>query len=159
MKNCLFFIFATSLLFSACQQNTEASAQMKKLQEQLTEQNNLLEQAKIELAKCKTTDEKLLVHTVYFKLKSNISSKENIELVKEINKLNKIDVLKNLEIGTFQDLEDSRALSDYQLVMQMEFSSIEDYQIYQAHDIHLHLKKQAGKYLAGPPATYDYWTE
>ena len=94
-----------------------------------------------------------LVHVVYFKLKPNA---DQDALIEEINKLRGIEELHDLEIGIFENLEDQRALSDYQLMMSMAFKNEEDYKSYQAHKLHLGLKEKVGAYLAGPPATYDY---
>ena len=94
-----------------------------------------------------------LVHLVYFKVKSD---SDQVKLIEEINKLEGIEVLHDLEVGSFEDLGDQRALSDYQVVMQMSFKSEADYKTYQAHPIHLALKENAKSLLAGPPATYDY---
>ena len=108
--------------------------------------------AQAEIADLKSADD--LVHIVYFKMKED-ASKEG--LIKEIKKLEGIEVLHNLEVGTFQDLGDKRAMSEFGIVMQMEFANETDYKTYQAHPIHLALKKAVGAYLAGPPVTYDYW--
>lgn len=94
-----------------------------------------------------------LVHVVYFKLKPDA---DRAELIEAINTLKAIEVLHNLEIGTFEDLKDKRALSDYQLMMSMAFKNKEAYAIYQTHEIHLALKANTKDLMAGPPATYDY---
>ncbi len=94
-----------------------------------------------------------LVHQVFFKLKKGTDIKG---LITEIKKLNNIPVLKHLEIGTFADLKDPRALSDYGLMMQMRFANEIDFQTYQTHPIHIALKEKGKAYLGGPPVTYDY---
>lgn len=133
-------------LFLACKPEIDTSkVDNYKLKEALK-----MAQAKIK--DLKSADD--LVHIVYFKLKED-ASKDG--LIAEIKKLEGIDVLKNLEVGTFQDLGDKRAMSQFDVVMQMEFENETDYKIYQAHPIHLALKAAAGAYLAGPPVTYDYW--
>lgn len=158
MKNLLFLFLATPLFFSACQQNN-ATEQLATLQQQLSEKTTALQQAQATIDNLKETKGKQLVHTVYLKLKPGLSGKENLALVAEISKLNGIEVVNNLEYGVFQDVGDARALSEYGLVMQMSFDNMDDYHSYQANEIHLNLKEQLGQYLAGPPATYDYWTE
>lgn len=150
MKNVIFsYLFCCFLFSFGCHQNTTAKIESLKSQ---------LETATAEIQKLKeeTTDKKQLVHIVWFIMKSEA---DHNGLIAEIKKLEKIEVLNNLEIGKFQDLGDARAMSDLDLVMQMGFDSEEDYKTYQAHPIHLGLKKAAGKYLAGPPVTYDFWTE
>jgi len=94
-----------------------------------------------------------LVHVVYFELKK---AETRDILIKEIKKLQAIEVVHNLEIGTFTDLGDERALSQYDLMMQMDFKNKKEYEIYKSHPLHLELKKVTMSLLAGPPATYDY---
>jgi stress responsive alpha/beta barrel protein len=95
-----------------------------------------------------------LVHIVLLKVKENVDSKK---LIEEIEKLNGIPGLINLEVGTFKDLGDTRALSAYSIIIQMRFENEKDYQTYQQHPIHLRLKENTKSYLASPPSTYDYW--
>jgi len=98
----------------------------------------------------------LLVHIVLFPVKENVSSEEKDEMIKQIVKLENIPQVKGLSVGNFTDLEDKRALDQYAITMTMGFSSKADYIIYQDHPIHLQLKKDIGKYLSGPPVTYDF---
>lgn len=97
-----------------------------------------------------------LVHIVLLKVKENAAIDE---LILEIQKLSAIPEVKNLEVGTFKDLGDTRALSEYAVLMQMRFENEPDYQVYQKHPIHLALKENTKLYLAGPPVTYDYLTK
>lgn len=76
----------------------------------------------------------------------------------KMEKMEAIPVLSNLEIGKFQDLGDQRAMSDFSIVMQMDFDSEENYRRYQEHPIHLALKRAIGLFLGASPITYDYWT-
>ncbi|MEM8908372.1 MAG: hypothetical protein AAGD05_11045, partial [Bacteroidota bacterium] len=64
--------------------------------------------------------------------------------------------VKDLQVGTFTDLGDTRALQQYHLVMQMGFSGQQAYQSYQQHPIHVALKEKLAEYLAASPSTYDY---
>ena len=97
-----------------------------------------------------------LVHIVFFKLKEGTDVDS---LIYEIKKIEKIPGLKNLEVGQFKDLDDVRALSEYQVMMQMRFANRADYHIYQKHPLHLSLQENAKAYLAGPPVTYDYFAK
>ena len=67
--------------------------------------------------------------------------------------------MNDLTVGEFHDLGDPRAMSDLDVVMSVKFETDADYKTYQAHELHLKLKENAGKYLAGPPVTYDFWTK
>lgn len=77
-------------------------------------------------------------------------------MIEEIKKLEAIEQVHEMQVGQFKDLGDQRALSDYELFLQMSFTDEAAYQTYQKHPIHLTLKEKAGAYLAGPPVTYDY---
>lgn len=121
-----------------------------------------LKQMKEELSLAKSTIERLnsqiepegdLVHVVFFKTKPEA---DIVALGKEIEKLKAIEVIKDLQYGAFENLEDQRALSDYSMMLEMSFDNKVDYQTYQKHPIHLQLKENAKAFLAGPPATYDY---
>ena len=150
MKNtlyiCLTFCFFS---FLGCRQNS--NPEIEKLKSQLESAS-----AEIQKLKTETADKKQLVHIVWFKMKPEA---DKSELIAEIKKLEAIEVLNDLEVGKFQDLGDARAMSNLDLVMQMSFDSETDYKTYQAHPIHLDLKKAAGGYIAAPPVTYDFWTE
>jgi len=151
MKNtlylCLTFCFFS---FFGCRQNT--TSEIEDLKSQLETATSEIQKLKMELAE----DKKQLIHIVWFKMKPEA---DKSALIAEIKKLEKIEILNDLEVGKFEDLGDTRAMSDLDLVMQMGFDSEEDYKTYQAHPIHLNLKKAAGKYIAAPPVTYDFWTE
>mgnify|MGYP000633227520 FL=1 len=97
-----------------------------------------------------------LVHIVLFNLKEDA---DQAALIAEIKKLEAIEEVQDLEVGPFENLGDDRALSDYELIMQMSFVNNEAYQAYQGHPVHLALKEAAKAYMGGPPATYDFMKE
>lgn len=125
------------------------------LEAELKETQDRLNATQAELVELKTTTQKEanLVHIVLFNLKPEADQEA---LLAEIKKLEDIPVLQDLEVGPFENLGDDRALSDYEMIMQMSFANAEDYQAYQQHPIHLHLKELAGGFMGGPPATYDF---
>lgn len=125
------------------------------LQQQLDKAETALSEAQAKIAKLESNlaDEGELVHIVLFNLKPEA---DQAALIAEIKKLEEIEVLKDLRVGPFENLEDVRALSDYELIMEMSFEHAADYKAYQEHPIHLALKEAAGAYMAGPPATYDF---
>lgn len=147
-----------TILFTAfaCADDAALQERFSELEEQLQLRNEQLEDLQKQFDQASQSSDSSLVHIVYFKLKPNASQ---AELIQKIRTLEEIEVLRGLEIGAFKDLGDQRALSDYQLVMQMDFESVKDYQTYQSHPIHQKLKQDLGAFLAGPPATYDYWTQ
>lgn len=118
------------------------------------------EQLRTRVAQRDTDDrsEVRLVHLVWFKLKTDLTDDERTEFMDQIRKLDQIEWVNNLEIGNFAELGDTRAMQEFQLVMGMNFRTEQEYRDYQSHPIHLALKDAVGKYLAGPPVTYDYWT-
>lgn len=97
-----------------------------------------------------------LVHLVLLDLKDDLDEIQMNKLLQAIQDLEKIDVLQRLEIGAFTDLDDPRALSQYELIFSMAFKNKKDYDQYQKHPLHLELKKIAGPLLSAAPATYDY---
>jgi len=150
MKN-LLIIIAIGLL-TACQQNADLPKRIVQLESELRSAKTEI----AELSKAKTAKAETLTHLVYLNLKEDISGSEREKLVKAIDELKKIPEVKNLEQGSFKNLNDPRALSDFELFFQMDFKDTTDYKVYQAHEIHLALKRLAKGLLAGPPVTYDY---
>ena len=100
-----------------------------------------------------------LVHLVWFKMDPELTAEQDAAFIAELRKLDDIGEVNDLEIGRFQELGDARAMSELDIVMSMGFDSEQDYRNYQDHPIHVKLKGDIGEYLAGPPVTYDYWTE
>ncbi len=130
----------------ACGQNASTSTEIEDLKQEL-------KAAQATIQQMESSSKGRLVHVVYADLKSNA---DKAAFIKEVEKLEAIEVVENLEIGTFKDVGDSRALSDYEVVFQMDFANEKEYQTYQAHPAHLALKKAVGEYLAAPPKTYDF---
>lgn len=149
MKNFITLLLLTSFFFSCQNDNPQ-------LEKELKETKARLEAAKAALLKKENTTSTPLVHEVYFNLKDDLSENQINALESDILKLKDISVVHHLVLGTFKNLEDPRALSDYEIKMTMEFKNEKEYAEYQAHPIHLNLKKSVADLLAGPPATYDY---
>ena len=146
-------ILFTLMFMSACQpsglQNKLASCQ-----EELKETKAAYEEAQSQL-QTSETDPKL-VHTVYLNIKDDISAEDKNFLLSGIKSLSSIPGVNDFKSGTFKDLGDQRALSTYEVVLQMEFLDESAYQKYQQDSIHLAFKKRVGHLLAGPPATHDF---
>lgn len=139
-----FIVILFSLL--SCNAGTESALKIQELNLQLLEKEK-------QIKLLETVENRFLVHLVYFNLKPEANGKEFIEALK---KMATIPVVKDLEVGHFKDLSDKRAMVDFEVIMQMAFDSEEDYKTYQAHPVHLELKKLATDFVAAPPATYDY---
>ena len=142
-----YLFFCSFLIFASCS-DSALQGDIKKLKDELSEARTTIENLKGQIE-----SEGELVHVVMFKLKPET---DQGALLREIKKLEEIEQVKDLEVGTFEDLGDKRALSDYDMTMTMSFDSKADYEIYQKHPIHLALKGYVTPMVAGPPATYDF---
>ncbi len=94
-----------------------------------------------------------LVHTVYF----DVQPEDSEALIQACKKMEDIAEVHYLMVGAFKDLGDKRALSKYDVVMQMQFADEDAYRSYQAHPLHLSLKEKVKDLISGPPATHDFW--
>ncbi|MEL6925132.1 MAG: Dabb family protein [Bacteroidota bacterium] len=126
-----------------------------------------LQTAKADLAKAEASIQQLqqqlevvtadqsatLTHFVFLSLREGADSQACLD---ELKKLTAIQEVKDMALGPFEDLNDARALSDYDLVMEMSFDDAAAYQRYQQHPVHLQVRDNLGAYLGGPPATYDF---
>ena len=133
--------------------NSALETELKTAKDALASAKTALQKANQEIAILKQADTGKLVHVVFFKIKPDVDVAVVIE---EIKKLQQIPEVQDLEVGTFEDLGDARALSDYNLVMEMTFDNKVAYDTYQQHPVHLTLKENLGAFSAGPPATYDF---
>ena len=149
MKNLSLLVTLFLLAFFSCRQAANT--------DEVTALKSKLAFAESQLEALKSPEKEQLVHVVYFKTKEGTES----DLIQAIKKLEAIEVMHELEVGAFEDLGDARAMSQFGVVMQMNFDNEVDYKTYQTHQIHLDLKayiKNSGV-LLGPPVTYDYWTK
>lgn len=149
MKNFLTILLLISI--SASCQNSNPQ-----LEKELSETKARLEAAKSALEKKTTTTETSLVHEVYFNLKDDLTPDQIDQVHQAILQLKDIPVVHNLVVGDFKNLNDPRALSDYEIKISMEFMDEKEYSKYQVHPVHLALKKSIAGILAMPPATYDF---
>ena len=110
---------------------------------------------------CQTQDsaqeEVPLMHLVMLNVKDDINGADLSNLVMQLESLQKIEQVKTLRVGSFKDLQDKRALSDYEVIMEMGFASEAEYRVYQDHPDHIAVRTAITPFLSGPPATYDYW--
>lgn len=149
MKDLILLLFL--VLFLASCQNPNPQ-----LEKELSETKGRLAAAESALEKRDSTAETPLVHEVYFNVKNDLNAAQKDQLYQAMYALKNIPVVRNLVVGDFKNLDDPRALADYEIKMSMEFKSEKDYVNYQAHPIHLTLKETASNLLAAPPVTYDF---
>lgn len=140
----------TTVLLMGCS-NTALEAELADSKEKIAALESELTNLKAE-----EDEDAPLVHIVLFNLKEDA---DQAALIAEIKKLEAIEEIQELEVGPFENLGDNRALSEYELIMQMSFVNNEAYQAYQQHPVHLNLKEAAKAYMGGPPATYDFMKE
>jgi len=147
-----YFSFLLLFILGSCS-NAALETELATAKNALATAEFALQKANQEIATLKQGDAGKLVHVVFFKIKPDTDASVAI---REIKKLQQIPEVQDLEVGTFEDLGDARALSDYGLMMEMTFDNKTAYDKYQQHPIHLALKENVGPFLAGPPATYDF---
>ncbi len=153
MKN-LLLLLAPLFLLASCRQGEP------RLQEELAQAQQQLGQVTAELELLKAGPEKgQLVHIVFLKLREGLPEEEVNRLITGIKKLEEIEVVKYLEVGKIADTGDPRFISNHDIAFQMNFASMEHYEIYQNHPAHLQVREGLTPSLAGPPAVYDYWVE
>ena len=146
-----YFSFLLIFILGSCS-NAALETELSSIKNALATAEAALQKANQEIAILKQDDTGKLVHVVFFKIKPDAAA----AAITEMKKLAEISEVQDLEVGTFEDLGDARALSDYHLIMEMTFDNKAAYDKYQQHPIHLALKDNVGAFLAGPPATYDF---
>lgn len=142
-----YFLFLISVILLSCN-NTVSEKEIADLNNELSETKK-----QITFLKSQIEPEGNLIHIVFFKLKPDADQNA---FSKEVKKLATIKEVMDFQFGTFEDLGDKRALSEFNMMMEMSFKDKAAYQAYQQNPIHLALKENTKPFLAGPPATYDY---
>lgn len=95
-----------------------------------------------------------LVHTVFFKLKNY---EDQPALIKSLETFKKIELIKRLEIGIFEDTGSPKSdLTSHQVMVQMTFDDLAAFRLYEKHPIHLASIEATKDLMAGPPTGYDY---
>lgn len=145
MKYYLFCVFAIGLLSCG---NKDYEKELERMENELAKAKSTIKNLESEIE-----EEGELIHIVFFDVKKDANLEE---VHTEMKKLEGIDVVKDLQYGSFEDLDDDRALSEYNYVLEMSFDGEKEYQQYQAHPIHFALKENVKSFLLAPPATYDY---
>ena len=148
MHRYIFLLSSFCLLFLAC---TDQGSE-----ETIAELQASLDEAQSQISAVEDPQAGSLVHLVFLTTREDLTDEERTTLLSELGRLGEIEEVKGYDIGEFEDLEDARALSQYNLILSMYFESEDDYRVYQNNDDHLDVRSKLGAYLAGPPATYDY---
>lgn len=98
----------------------------------------------------------LLEHIVLINLKEDSLVQE---FYAEAKKLKKISCVKKFEFGIYEDLDDPKALADYDIIMKLSFDHEKDFREYQEHPIHKSSKEATKHLLGAPPVSYHYYEQ
>lgn len=148
MKHLALSIF---LIFISCDQAIKPNNENKEMADELL-QKSLLE-ARNQLEQFQYEDSGTITHIVFFDLKPEANKEA---FINELTKVSEIDEVLDFDYGSFKNLNDARAMQEFELVMEMSFQSEAAYKAYQDHPIHMQLKSNVKDYLNAPPVTYDY---
>lgn len=116
-----------------------------------------LEQVRSELANLTSSNNPLLVHTVYLKTRPDLTSEELADLTSKLESLSSIEGVIGLGIGRPAATGDPRLNTDYDYVLQMGFASEADLSSYQNNETHIRARETTKSYLLSPPVVFDYW--
>jgi len=97
-----------------------------------------------------------LVHYVFLDVKDDVSANQYKFLIKEIKSIAKIDVVKDFEIGRYENMDDDRELENRDINFKMRFSSKKNYYTYQKSKEHMRVRELLSPFLTQAPLTYDY---
>ena len=148
-KGIKFYIFLAFIVLASCQTKSVKEAPYADLQLKYDSLHAmLLEQG---------PDDGELVHTVFLKLKEDISGVDKRMIMDEIKKLGLIAEVHDIHVGLKAETDDDRFISAHDIYFWMVFENITDMQTYRTHPDHLSLKSYLKPYLVEAPAVYDYW--
>lgn len=99
-----------------------------------------------------------LTHIVLLQLKETLTPEERKEVANLLQTLETIEEVQTLVVGFPEDTGDTRAIQDYNLVLQMTFADKEALAAYQVNEFHAKVREEAKQYQGGPPKILDYST-
>jgi len=114
-----FFTFCFLLFLSSCA-STALQSELTTAKSNLAKAEATLKMAQQTISNLQKEKTGRLVHLVFFKLKSE---QDAPTMIAEIKKLKAIPVVQDFEVGAFEDLGDARALSDYDIVLELVFKN------------------------------------
>jgi hypothetical protein len=100
-----------------------------------------------------------LVHAVYFNLKDDISDADEQRFLEELKRLADVPSADYVEAGPPAASGDPRMDSTFDMALQVGFPDLEALAKYQADSLHLDVKSKVGRFLAGPPVVYDFFSK
>jgi len=148
MKRCFISLISIVLLLGCAEEKDSNTRQLERLEQEIAELANRLENL---------PDHKAgLTHLVFLNLKDDISPGQVEVIMERINQLGNIANVRNFSIGHYQDVSDPRAMSQYEIVLELAFENAAELASYQKDEQHIAIRADLKKYLASPPVTYDY---
>jgi len=148
LKICFISIICIMFLIG-CQEEKDANTrQLERLEKKIAELTERLEKLPAPASG--------LTHLVFLDVKDDLSAEEQNTFFNSLNNLGQINAVSRFRIGHFTDVEDPRALKQYEVVLEMGFLDTSALYDYQKDEHHLAIRKMLRPYLAGPPITYDY---
>ena len=150
----IYYLVFLFFLISCHSKEDRDALVMAQLKQQIAEKE--LVRAKAALEVVKQEQSYALVHLVFFTFKSDLSDTQKTVFLDRLKELGNIPEVHSFKVGTFVDLNDPRALNEYDAVISMAFENEGAYQTYQKSTIHQQVKQSLAVFLAAKPAAYDY---
>lgn len=149
----LFYTFIITICFFSCTNTETASSEtVENLKAELASANE-----KIKDLQSQNSTEPVFQHTVFFKLKPNLTAEERKSFVEQLKGLEAIEVVQNITAEERKNVGDEgRALTQFDVMMMVTLTNEAALKIYDTHEIHQNLKKAMANYLAGPPSSFDF---
>lgn len=150
LKICFISLFCL-LFLVGCEEEKDANTrQLERLEKKVFELTERLENLPVPTSG--------LTHLVFLNLKDELSAEEQSIFFATLNELGQINSVASFRIGHFKNVDDPRALMQYEVVLEMGFQDVSALNAYQEDEQHLAIRAKLRPYLAGPPVTYDYLT-
>ncbi|MGH1365945.1 MAG: Dabb family protein [Calditrichia bacterium] len=148
MKICFISLISIALLIGCAEEKDSNTRQLERLELEIGELTKRLENL---------PDRKVgLTHLVFLDLKSDLLPEQLEGIMEKVNQLGEIANVQSFNIGRYQDVGDPRAMSQYEIVLELLFENAARLASYQQNEQHLAIRAELKKYLAGPPVVYDY---
>lgn len=160
MKN-IFYTLLTIIILSSCQSSDEAVIEAQEYatiaQAQAKEAQAQVEKAQATIDSLVKANDTGIIHTIYLTTKPDLSDEDKAKFITTVESLGQIEQVKSIEVAERLNVGDEeRALTKYNIILQMRFDNLEDLKIYDKDEFHAQVRGQLKEYLAGPPASFDF---
>jgi len=92
-------------------------------------------------------------HLVFLDVKPEVNLDS---LIEELNHLSNLKSVSSFNVGKYKELNDPKAMSDYELILDITFDNKAAYLSYQSDSLHQTMIIKSKKCMAGPPVSFDY---